>query len=446
MQGALARRFPEAELPMGSGRPAESVNDWTEELEVAERLFANILDRGVLSWPMFQHVHSPMAVFNGDLLLAAPTPDGGIRLLLGDFTGHGLVASIGTVPVAEVFYGMTEKGFSIAELVTEINAKVRHLLPMGRFLAATVMQLDPPHRRLTVWNGGLPDVRIFGAQNRTIEARASSHHLPLGVLPAEQLNTQCQHFDVNRGDRIFACSDSLLEARSRSGELFGEARLEACFENTPAPHLFNAVEEAVTAHRDGHAQEDDLTFVEVQCGVGYGAVEYRQRFASTRRPTKWHAEFRFAADSLREADPLPLVTHFMQEHQGLQRHRERIFVILSELYNNALEHGLLGLESSLKDAPEGLMHYFDELERRLASLEDGEIAILIDNVARQDGDGVSLTIRVTDSGAGLDVNTVTGSAAVDALHGRGLQLVENLAASLRFNATGNEAQAEYTWS
>ena len=92
------------------------------------------------------------------------------------------------------------------------------------------------------------------------------------------------------------------------------------------------------------------------------------------------------------------------------------------------------------------MHYFDERERRLASLEDGEIAILIDNVARQDGNGGSLTIRVTDSGAGFDVNTGAGSAAVDALHGRGLQLVESLATSLRFNATGNEAQAEYTWS
>jgi two-component system, HptB-dependent secretion and biofilm response regulator len=446
MQGAVVPGFPETELPLACGSPAASTNNWTEELEVAERLFANILDRGVLSWPMFQHVHSPMAVFNGDLLLAAPTPDGGIRAMLGDFTGHGLVASIGTVPVAEVFYGMTEKGFSITELVTEINAKVSHLLPMGRFLAATIMQLDPSHRRLTVWNGGVPDVLIFNAETKIIEARACSRHLPLGVLSAEQLDTQCERFDVNRGDRIFACSDGLLEARSRSGEFFGEARLEACFESASAPCLFNAVERAVTAHRDGQAQEDDLTFVEVQCGVGYGAVEYRQRFASTKRPTKWHAQFRFAADSLREADPLPLVTHFVQEHQGLQRHRERIFVILSELYTNALDHGLLGLQSSLKDAPEGLMHYLDERERRLASLDDGEIAILIDNVASQDGIGGRLTIRVTDSGPGFDVNTVAAPVPVDALHGRGLQLVESLATSLRFNAAGNEAQAEYTWS
>ena len=102
---------------------------------------------------------------------------------------------------------------------------------------------------------------------------------------------------MNQGDRIFACSDGLLEARSKGGELFGAARLEACFEGIGAPHLFKAVEEAVTAHRDGQAQEDDLAFVEVQCGVGYGAVEYLKRFASTKQPTTWRVEFRFSADS-----------------------------------------------------------------------------------------------------------------------------------------------------
>ena len=114
---------------------------------------------------------------------------------------------------------------------------------------------------------------------------------------------------------------------------------------------------------------------------------------------------------------------------------------MSELHNNALERGLLGLESSLKDVPEGLMYYRDERECRLTTLDDGEIAILIDNVARPDGAGGS----VTDSGVGFDTASVAGLGPIEALHGRGLQLVESLAPSLRFNAVGNEAEAVYTW-
>ena len=94
---------------------------------------------------------------------------------------------------------------------------------------------------------------------------------------------------------------------------------------------------------------------------------------------------------------------------------------MSELHNNALERGLLGLESSLKDVPEGLMYYFDERERRLKTLDDGEIAILIDNVARPDRAGGC----VTDSGVGIDTASVAGFGSIEALHGLGPQLVES---------------------
>jgi two-component system, HptB-dependent secretion and biofilm response regulator len=71
------------------------------------------------------------------------------RVLVGDLTGHGLVASIGTVPIAEVFYGITDKGFSIPELIAEINDKTRRILPIGRFLAAAVC-ISSLHTRASV--------------------------------------------------------------------------------------------------------------------------------------------------------------------------------------------------------------------------------------------------------------------------------------------------------
>ena len=46
---------------------------------------------------------SPMALFNGDVLLADISPTGSLMVLLGDFTGHGLPAAIGSMPLASIF-------------------------------------------------------------------------------------------------------------------------------------------------------------------------------------------------------------------------------------------------------------------------------------------------------------------------------------------------------
>ena len=43
---------------------------------------------------------SPATTFNGDILLTAYPPSGHLHVLLGDFTGHGLSATIGALPAA----------------------------------------------------------------------------------------------------------------------------------------------------------------------------------------------------------------------------------------------------------------------------------------------------------------------------------------------------------
>ena len=79
------------------------------------------------------HWLSPIAVFNGDVLLAAPTPNGGLMVLLGDFTGHGLAAAIGAIPLASTFYSMVGKGFTMQDIIKELNNKLHELLPVSVF-------------------------------------------------------------------------------------------------------------------------------------------------------------------------------------------------------------------------------------------------------------------------------------------------------------------------
>lgn len=84
------------------------------EQRAAKAVFDKVAHSGCINAaPNIRYLQSPYALFNGDLLLAAYTPSGDMHVLLGDFTGHGLPAAIGAMPLAEVFYGMTAKGYEI---------------------------------------------------------------------------------------------------------------------------------------------------------------------------------------------------------------------------------------------------------------------------------------------------------------------------------------------
>ena len=63
-------------------------------------------------------------------------------VLLGDFTGHGLPAAIGALPLAEVFHGMVSKRFALEDVLREVNTKLKSILPVGVFCCATAAHLE----------------------------------------------------------------------------------------------------------------------------------------------------------------------------------------------------------------------------------------------------------------------------------------------------------------
>lgn len=129
------------------------------EQRVAKAVFDKVAHSGCLNASNVRYLQSPLALFNGDLLLAAYKPSGGMHVLLGDFTGHGLPAAIGAMPLAEVFYGMTAKGYPMADILREMNAKLKRILPVGVFCCATLLNLSFQRELVEVWNGGLPASR-----------------------------------------------------------------------------------------------------------------------------------------------------------------------------------------------------------------------------------------------------------------------------------------------
>ena len=414
--------------------------------EVAKRVFDKVAHGGCLAAPNIKYLLSPLAVFNGDVLLAALAPSGGMYVLLGDFTGHGLSAAIGAMPMAQTFYSMTEKGFSVAELLRELNAKLKAILPVGLFCCACIVHLDFVEQRLEVWNGGLPDCILFRAGARELVTLPSTH-LPLGVLSERDFKPDTSMVEMRAGDRVFLWSDGIHEAQSPAGELFGEDRLMAVFSETPDPaELFSGITQRVSDFVGPGKHTDDVSLVEVAM-VDPACLLQQVRginsFAGGIGPRDWSLTYEARADTLRDFNPIPFLLHMLMEVPGLRSQSGQLYTILAELYSNALEHGVIGLDSGMKTSPDGFSEYYRIRSERLNTLQHGFVNF---GIQYKGGDaGGVLLVSVRDSGRGFDYRRAEAQAASARYSGRGLALLGSMCHRLEFFGCGNEVEVEFRW-
>lgn len=414
------------------------------EQQLAERVFHNIVHRASLDVQGIRHHISPAALFNGDLLLVARRPFGGLLVMLGDFTGHGLPAAVGAVPVSELFYAMAAKGYSIAEIVSEVNRKLKSILPAELFLAACFVEIDAQRSRLAVWNGGLPDVLIRPPAGGTLR-RLPSTHLPIGVVANDRLETGVVFVDYRPGDRIYLYTDGVPETPDADGKRFGQERIEDALRAIDS-EPFDCLWDRLARFRADAGQVDDIILLELDTAAFRSGSEACDASRSPRAqaPAHWKLALDLQADALRQAEPLPAFLQVVMELQGVYAHRERLYMILAELYTNALDHGILGLESRLKEGPEGFGAYFEARERALAALSEGSIHLEIEHWP--EGSGGRIILRVQDSGAGFDAARVASGLEHGASAGRGLALLRSLCSELNILGRGNCVEVQYVWT
>ncbi|MGY2342252.1 ATP-binding SpoIIE family protein phosphatase [Pseudomonas sp. SDO5532_S415] len=414
------------------------------EQRVAKAVFDKVAHSGCLKAPNIRYLQSPYALFNGDLLLAAFTPAGDMHVLLGDFTGHGLPAAVGAMPLAEVFYGMTAKGYGLAETLREMNAKLKRILPVDMFCCATMLCLSFQRRSVEVWNGGMPDgyLHSIATGERTL---LTARHLPLGVLSPQTFDDRTEVFPMAIGDRVFLLSDGVIDTCDANEQLFGVQRLQQVFAANRQPDaLFEDINQALRDFR-GEAR-DDVSMVEVSlpdpAQLSPPSPVYSDSGQSC--PLDWSVSFEYRAATLKRFNPLPYLLQLLLEVHGLRTQSGALYSVLAELYSNALEHGVLGLDSNLKSDVAGFARYYQQRNSRLDELQDGYVRVHL-QVTPQ-GEGGCLVIRVEDSGKGFDVERVM-ERPVDPvrLSGRGVNLIRQLGHNASWSDDGRSARVEFFW-
>ncbi|VAW85622.1 Serine phosphatase RsbU, regulator of sigma subunit [hydrothermal vent metagenome] len=421
------------------------------ELEFAEHIFQNITSRATIDLPYLKFWASTMSqsLFSGDLLLTARKPAGGLHVLLCDFTGHGLPAAVGALPVSEIFIAMTNRGFELANIVTEINKKLNRELPTGFFCAATFIDIDATTHTIQIWNAGLPDIVLFGS-NENESYRIPSTHLALGITNQEIGNKEVVVYPITNNQVLFMYTDGLVEVVNDEDEMYGCERLERCFLESKSSDLMENIKQSVMLFRGDANQHDDITCVQLNCfeavsDLNPDQIETQKTASKRMVAAEWGTTLDFTAEMLKETSPIPMLMNTLSNILFIDEFKQKIFTILSELYSNALDHGLLGLKSEYKSTSEGFVGYYKERERRLANLKEGRIKISLEQI--KCNDDYVLKIKVMHTGEGFDFNKITSLPVHQdkfVPSGRGIKLVNSLCSKVEYSDEGRTVEAIFT--
>ena len=375
----------------------------------------------------------PSVLFSGDLILARRTPSGRLHILLADAVGHGLPAAINILPLFFPFDGMSRKGLPLATVARELNRRVRDLLPVDRFVAATLVSIDFDSGFIDVWNGGNPPALLVKADGQ-LAARVDSMQVALGVNDDDPGLFEPQRIEFTADDQLILFSDGIWENSAFSGD-DPASRMERLLTATPPSGRMDAlIEAAITA-----GQADDLSTVVVT--MRETELQRKRHGIETIRLSTTSLSLRLGVEALRQPDILD-ATLSMARTLGFVAHFPRLVSIFTELFANALEHGVLNLSSEIKyQSGEGHMKFVEEKQRRVDALSDGFIAVEMDLDAFE-GKQV-LRLMLSDSGTGFDVNEPEHATLADdqMTARRGLTLVRSLASRLSYNTQGNEVIA-----
>lgn len=412
----------------------------SNEHETGNHVLSHALSRNLQHSDNIRSYLVPQSTFNGDILLSAAKPFGGLYVFLGDITGHGLAAAIGTIPLSQVFFTMTRKGKSAPLIIREMNRSLRSFLPRSMFCAAILMELDAAGRKVKVWSGGLP--LCFHIQPKhSLVTTIPSKHLPLGVLENESFDVSMQSINLFEGDSLLMMTDGIPESIDIKGDMFGLDRVDKLVRDA-LNEPFESLLVEYKSYVGDSEQADDVSLVQVLAKEAL--PEPLDSNALNNLP--WRTRVKLDSNILKRADnPTADLLKLIPERLEFSVFRERIATVVTELFSNAFEHGLLQLDSKLKNSAEGFSSYYALRQERLAALDSGHIEIeMAFDIVKSPR---NLEVSVKDSGSGFShggnamngggVNK-GGSGSSSQSFGRGMSLISSLCSSVEYNDIGNE--------
>jgi len=193
--------------------------------------------------------YQPAREVGGDFFQIVPLEANATLIALGDVSGKGLKAAMAVSVIVGALRGLVSPQSHPGELLRALNRRLHGSLG-GAFATCAVLRITAAGACVLA-SAGHPPPLVNGRE------LAAGSALPLGIAPDEVYEES--QFQLAAGDCLALYTDGLLEARNRSGELFGFARVHSLFAGRPT------ADEAARAAVD-FGQDDDITVLALVCG------------------------------------------------------------------------------------------------------------------------------------------------------------------------------------
>lgn len=241
------------------------------DLEAAAGIQRSLLPQSAPPCPTCQFAWEflPSQKIGGDIFNLLALDADHLALYVLDVTGHGVPAAMVTVSVSQnllphagVVWNPEQGAVEPAAVLNELDRQY----PLERFektFTVVYLLLEPTSGRLLYSNAGHPWPRIFHADGRVSQLTAGGTVIGLGgVVPFDQ-----EEVRLAPGDRLLLFTDGATEYPSRTGELFGEQRLEEVLQENralPLADWLGQLKQAITRFGHGCTPPDDITLVAVE--------------------------------------------------------------------------------------------------------------------------------------------------------------------------------------
>ena len=221
-----------------------------------ESLFPDQIEDEAIS---FDFVFKPMRDLGGDFIHASRGPDGTLRVLLLDVTGHGLAAAMTVTRLS----GEIERIFAEqprigpAEVLQHLNHYVFLLLSQHSiFATAVIVEVDPRSGSLRYANAGHPPAFLKAYEESP--QRLDPTAMMLGAISADEFECEEHQETMAPGDLLILYTDGSIESRDRHGQLLGIDGFERVIKKADAPKRWASYLMRITETHQAGKNEDDI--------------------------------------------------------------------------------------------------------------------------------------------------------------------------------------------
>ena len=254
-----------AVLPLRFARSRRDEERLAGEMESARTVQQVLIPNEIPPVPGFRiHcVYRPAGQVGGDFFQVIPIASGGALIAVGDVSGKGIPAAMTVSLLVGTLRTLAHYTDRPSEILDSMNRRMLSR-SQGGFTTCVVLRIEP-QGAVTVANAGHL-APYLGGQEIAVE-----NGLPLGITAETDYPEVSIPLPV--GAQLTLYTDGVVEARARSGELFGFERA-ATLSTQPA--------EVIAQTAQSFGQDDDITVLTV-------IMEASAKAAETPPGSEWSA-------------------------------------------------------------------------------------------------------------------------------------------------------------